>query len=115
METVRSPKYIRENARRALRYIEDGSKAMLPIGRRRARQLAEGKPLGRVTLEKMYRFKRHQNNASYIGDPSRDRGAVAWLGWGNSLRQGKGVPDASEWARRQLNRIDKVSQSNRKK
>ena len=99
------PKYVRENARKALEAIEDGSDAMLRVGRVRARQLASGKPLSRKTLQRISNFRRHQSNASYEGDWKDDDGAVAWLGWGNSIRKGKGIPDASDWARRELERL----------
>lgn len=100
------PKYIQNNAKRALKYLDEGSDAMLRVGRLRARQLAKGEPVGKVTLEKMHRFRRHQTNASYTGHPRDDNGAVAWLGWGASLKRGKGVPDAFDWAKRQLRKIE---------
>ena len=100
---IRPPTYIRNNARKALEAIREGSPAMLEVGRRRANQLASGKPVGEVTLKKMSAFVRHKDNASYSGNWKNDRGAVAWLGWGNSIRDGKGIPDASNWAKRQLN------------
>jgi len=99
------PKYVRENARRALKALEDGSDAMLRVGRVRARQLASGKPISENTLRRISNFRRHESNASYAGDWREDRGAVAWLGWGNSISKGKGIPDASDWAKRELEKL----------
>jgi len=102
---MRVPKFAQNNARKALRCLKKGSKAMTPVGIRRAKQLASGRSLSRTDLKDIHKFRRHKENASYSGEMCKDRGAVAWLGWGNSLRNNKGVPDMSDYAQRQLSRL----------
>jgi len=99
---IKPPKYAASNAKKALACIKKGSKAMTSIGKTRARQLAARKPLSNKDLKDISQFKRHQKNATYKGDFCKDKGAVAWLGWGNSLRKGKGIADFSRWAKRKL-------------
>jgi len=81
------PKKARENAKQSLDCISRGSKAMTRVGRTRARQLASGEGLSYDIVKRMYRFKRHKKNAE-IDDPSKpkckDRGYVAWKGWGGT-------------------------------
>jgi hypothetical protein len=83
----RPPKRAKQNARISLECIEKGSDAMTGTGRKRAKQLASGKPISYDVVKKMYRFKRHKKNA-IIDDPSKpkckDRGYVAWKGWGGT-------------------------------
>lgn len=71
---------------------------MTPVGRARMRQLINREKLSRKDLNDIHKFRRHKKNAEYKGDYCKDKGAVAWLGWGNSL----GDDDFSEWARRKL-------------
>jgi len=99
------PKYVQENAKKAIKCLDKGSTAMLRVGRRRATQLASGKPVGEVTLKKMNAFRRHKKNASYEGNICDDNGAVAWLGWGASVSKGKGKTDGLDWAKRMLKKI----------
>lgn len=101
---MKPPEFIRKNAKEALKCIEKGSQAMTEVGRMRARQLASGKALTKSDLKSMSSFKRHKSNASYSGDKCKDKGAVAWLGWGNSLKNKKGIPDAAKWAKVKLKR-----------
>lgn len=96
------PQYARENAKKSLEAIRKGSKAMTPVGRARARQLAMGEALDEEDLKQISAFRRHMKNSSYSKDYSKDKGAVAWLGWGNSLSKGKGKSDFSNWAERKL-------------
>lgn len=96
------PKYIQENAKKALKCLDNGSNAMLRVGRLRAIQLSKGIPVGEITLKKMNAFRRHESNASYEGNYCNDNGAVAWLGWGGSVSKGKGKLDAFDWAKKQL-------------
>lgn len=99
---VIAPRYAKENAQKALGCISRGSDAMMRTGKLRANQLSNGQQLGKTSLTKMSQFKRHQKNAEYSGDICKDRGAVAWLGWGNGYKDGKPVPNASHWAKKQL-------------
>lgn len=85
------PKKAQENARRALKWKRehpDEVKAMTRIGWTRARQLASGKPVSKDVVKRMAQFNRHRKNAKiepqHKGKPWKDRGYVAWLGWGGT-------------------------------
>jgi cation transport regulator ChaB len=97
-QTYQPPESARNNARRVLRWREEhGSevKGMTSVGWARARQLASGKPVSRDTVARMSAFNRHRQNSAvapeYKATPWKDRGHVAWLGWGGTT----GV----DWAR----------------
>lgn len=99
------PKEASENARKVLDWRNrygDEVKGMTRIGWRRANQLAKRQPLTRQTIARMASFKRHRENAKinpeYRGQEWKDRGYVAWLGWGGTA----GI----EWAIRKLRQID---------
>jgi len=63
-------------------------KGMTSIGWTRANQLASNEKLSYKTIARMAAFKRHQKNATidpkYKSTPWKDRGYVAWLGWGGT-------------------------------
>lgn len=99
---VKPPKYAIENAKKAIECLDKGSNAMLRVGRLRARQLANNRELGEVSLGKIYRFKRHIKNAEYKGDICKDNGAVAWLGWGLGYKNGQPTDRFSIWAKQKL-------------
>lgn len=93
------------NAKRVLAWKEKyGSevKGMTRVGWTRASQLARKAKLSRSTIARMASFKRHQKNAAidpkFKSTPWKDRGYVAWLGWGGA----SGV----NWAIRKLKSID---------
>ena len=92
------------NAKRAIKYKEEnGSDCGTRVGWVRARQLADKKPISRDTIARMASFKRHEKNAE-VGEenkstPWKDKGYVAWLGWGGT----SGI----NWAIRKLKQIDK--------
>lgn len=99
------PKKASENARKVLDWRNrygDEVKGMTRIGWRRANQLAKRQPLTRQTIARMASFKRHRENAKidpkYRGSEWKDRGYVAWLGWGGT--------EGIEWAIRKLRQID---------
>jgi hypothetical protein len=90
-ETYRPPASARNNARRVLRWKEkygDEVKGMTQVGWTRANQLASGENLSRETVARMSAFARHRKNAEidpkYKDTPWKDRGYVAWLGWGGT-------------------------------
>lgn len=94
------------NAKKVLEWREKyGSevKGMTRVGWTRASQLARRANLSRSTIARMASFKRHEKNAAvdpkYASTPWKDKGRVAWLGWGGS----SGV----NWAIRKLESIDK--------
>jgi len=97
-----SPEYARRNALKAKECLKQGSTAMLRTGKRRMNQLINKENIGDISLMKMHQFRRHQKNAEYSGDICKDNGAVAWLGWGNGYKNGKPIPNASNWAKRKL-------------
>jgi hypothetical protein len=93
------------NAKRVLAWREkyrDEVKGMTRTGWTRASQLARKANLSRSTIARMASFKRHQKNAAidpkFKSTPWKDRGYVAWLGWGGA----SGV----NWAIRKLKSID---------
>jgi len=96
------PKYAARNARNALECIDKGSQAMTSKGMSRARQLAAGKPLNKKDLKDINSFRRHRQNAMYQGDICKDRGAVAWLGWGYGFKDKTPSERFGNWARRKL-------------
>ena len=79
------------NAQKVLNWKkEKGSevKGMTPVGWARARQLATKSEIGLSTVKRMAAFNRHRKNAAvapeYKSEPWKDRGYVAWLGWGGT-------------------------------
>ena len=90
-ETYKAPAAARSNAARVLRWKEkygDEVKGMTQVGWTRANQLASNENLSRDTVARMSAFARHRKNAEvdpkYKDTPWKDRGYVAWLGWGGS-------------------------------
>lgn len=63
-------------------------KGMTSVGWTRARQLAGKQKLSYSTIARMAAFARHRKNAAidpkYKNEPWKDRGYVAWLGWGGT-------------------------------
>lgn len=82
------PREVRAAARQAVRWIEEGraGDGFTAVGRERARQLADGGPVGHDTLVKMRAyFARHvvDKDAEAWGDKSEPTpGMVAWYAWG---------------------------------
>ena len=77
------------NAKKAIKYKEENnSDCGTKVGWTRARQLASGKPVSKDIVKRMAQFNRHRKNAriepQYKGKPWKDRGYVAWLGWGGT-------------------------------
>ena len=99
------PKAASENACKVLRWIDEHGRdevdGMTQTGLARANQLCNGENISEDTIARMAAFERHRQNAEiseeYKGTPWKDKGYVAWLGWGGS----EGV----EWASRKLNQI----------
>jgi hypothetical protein len=105
-DTFRPPAFARNNARRVLRWKEkygDEVKGMTQVGWTRANQLASGENLSRDTVARMSAFARHRKNAEvdpkFKDTPWKDRGHVAWLGWGGT----SGV----NWANSVMDRLEK--------
>jgi hypothetical protein len=85
------PEGARGNARKVLEWKRKyGSevKGMTPVGWARARQLANQSEIPLSTVKRMAAFNRHRKNAAidpkFKSTPWKDRGYVAWLGWGGT-------------------------------
>lgn len=100
------PDSAKNNAKKVLEWRDkygDEVKGMTRVGWTRANQLAKGEKLSRSTIARMASFKRHEKNAEVSAEfkstPWKDKGRVAWLGWGGT----SGV----NWAIKKLESIDK--------
>ncbi len=100
------PQSATNNAKKVLRWREehgDEVKGMTRVGWTRANQLARKQKISRDTIARMASFKRHEKNAKinpdYKSTPWKDKGYVAWLGWGGT----SGI----NWAINKLKQIDK--------
>jgi len=92
------PQAATENAKIALRYVEENGwgGCGTAVGKIRANQLANREPLSRNTIARMAAFERHrQNSKRQLGDGC---GRLMWLAWGGD----EGVA----WAQRKLKQID---------
>jgi hypothetical protein len=90
------------NAQKALNWREKYNvKAMTPVGWKRAKQLASGSCVTPSDLAAMSSFNRHRKNASiapkFQKTPWKDKGRVAWLGWGGD--------EGISWAKKLLKEI----------
>jgi len=98
------PKAASDAACKVLRWRDehgDEVQGMGRIGWTRANQLCSKSPISEETIARMASFARHRKNAEiseeYKGTPWKDKGYVAWLGWGDTA----GI----EWAQRKLKQI----------
>jgi len=98
------PEAAKNNACKVLRWRDehgDEVKGMTRVGWTRANQLCKGENISEQTIARMSAFARHKKNAEvspeFKSTPWKDRGYVAWLGWGGTT----GV----EWAQRKLESI----------
>jgi HK97 family phage prohead protease len=89
-ETFRPPQGVRDEAKRALKWIADGfaGSGFTDVGRSRASQLARGDGLSAETILRMYSYlSRHevdkQGSGFNLGDEGYpSAGRVAWAAWG---------------------------------
>ena len=98
------PDAAKNNACKVLRWRDehgDEVKGMTRVGWTRANQLCSGENISESTIARMAAFARHRKNADvapeFKSTPWKDKGYVAWLGWGGTT----GV----EWASRKLESI----------
>lgn len=99
------PKAAQDNACKVLRWRdehgEDEVDGMTRVGWVRANQLCNGEKISEDTIARMSGFQRHKQNSEisdeFKGTPWKDRGYVAWLGWGGT--------EGIEWASRKLQQI----------
>ena len=113
------PSFIRENAQRGLKYLEEGfgGDGLTDGTKREAREMAEG----RITENKVRKmapwFARHQvdGQAPKNSDPSDSQypgaGLVAWLLWGGDSNFSD---RAQNWAQRKIDALDAESDSRSK-
>ena len=85
------PQSATNNAKKVLEWKKkygDEVKGMTSVGWTRANQLASRRKLSYETIARMAAFNRHRKNAAidpkYKDTPWKDRGYVAWLGWGGT-------------------------------
>ena len=85
------PSSARGNACKAIKWKEeygDEVKGMTQIGWIRSNQLCKGENISEETIARMSGFQRHKKNSEvapeYKDTPWKDRGYVAWLGWGGT-------------------------------
>ena len=100
------PDSAKNNAQKVLDWREKYGtevKGMTRVGWVRANQLAKGRNISRSTIARMSAFQRHKKNAEVSAEnkstPWKDKGYVAWLGWGGT----SGI----NWASKKLKQIDK--------
>lgn len=104
------PEAAKNNACKVLRWRDehgDEVRGMTRVGWTRANQLCKGENISESTIARMAAFARHRRNAEvspeFKSEPWKDRGYVAWLGWGGTT----GV----EWAANKLESIRKKQMS----
>ncbi len=85
------PQSATNNAKKAIRWKKehkDEVKGMTSVGWARANQLASRRNLSYETIARMAAFNRHRKNSAidpkFKDTPWKDRGYVAWLGWGGT-------------------------------
>ena len=85
------PSSARGNACKAIKWKEeygDEVQGMTQVGWIRANQLCKGEKISEETIARMSGFQRHKKNSEvapeYKDTPWKDRGYVAWLGWGGT-------------------------------
>jgi len=108
-KTYKAPKAARENAKQVLEWKEkygDEVKGMTQVGWERANQLANNENLSLDTVQRMAAFARHKKNSKvdpeHEGEPWKDAGRVAWLGWGGDAGINWAKKISSEVEKRQV-------------
>ena len=99
------PQAATDAACKVLRWIEEYGRdevdGMTQVGLARANQLCNKEPISVDTISRMASFARHKQNSKispeFEGTPWKDRGYVAWLGWGDD--------EGIEWAQRKLEQV----------
>ena len=93
------PQAASNNAKRVLKYVEKNGWGTCGtnVGKRRANDLANRRPISRDTISRMASFKRHQQHKDV--PYSEGCGGIMWDAWGGT----SGI----EWAINKLKQIDK--------
>lgn len=99
------PKSATENAKRALKWVEENGwgDCGTPVGKIRANQLANGENISEDTISRMASFQRHQQHKDVPYDEGC--GGLMWDSWGGT--------EGIEWAQRKLDEINKVKKLSR--
>lgn len=105
------PEAASNNACKVLRWIDEHGRdevdGMTQVGLARANQLCNRENISESTIARMAAFERHRRNAQinpeYRGTPWKDKGYVAWLGWGGD----QGI----KWAQKKLEQIKREKDS----
>ena len=105
------PQAASDAACKVLRWIDEHGRdevaGMTQTGLTRANQLCNRENISEDTIARMASFARHKKNSEinpeYKGTPWKDKGYVAWLGWGSD--------EGINWAQRKLKQIRKEEQS----
>lgn len=100
------PKAASNNAQKVLDWIDeygrDEVQGMTRTGLARANQLAKREAISKETIGRMAAFERHRENSKvseeYKNTPYKDKGYVAWLGWGGD--------EGIAWAQRKLDQLE---------
>lgn len=106
------PSAAQDNAQQVIDWKDehgrDEVEGMTQTGWQRANQLADGVEVSPDVISRMAQFARHEDNKEvadeYEDTPWKDKGHVAWLGWGGD----EGV----EWAQEMQDKMDKIDQQN---
>jgi hypothetical protein len=109
------PSAAQQNAQRVIDWKDEHGRdevsGMTQTGWQRANQLADGVEVSPDVIGRMASFARHEDNKEvadeYEDTPWKDKGHVAWLGWGGD----EGV----EWAQEMQDKMDKIDQQNEMK
>lgn len=106
------PESATNNAKKVIKWKEehgDEVKGMTQVGWTRAHQLANKEPISYEIIKKMSSFNRHRKNAEiekeYKGEPWKDNGYVAWLGWGGD----SGI----NWAMDKVDAVERAKQKSK--
>lgn len=99
------PQAASDAACKVLRWIDEHGRdevaGMTQTGLARANQLCKREPISRDTIARMASFARHRKNAQispeFEGTPWKDKGYVAWEGWGSN--------EGIDWAERKLEQL----------
>lgn len=102
MDKVIPPKYAQRNALDAKRCLDKGFNAMTKVGKKRMNQLINREPLSKKDLKDINSFRRHIKNAEFSEEPCKDKGYIAWKGWGLGYKKGKPNLRFSDWAKKKL-------------
>lgn len=101
------PRQAKENACKVLKWIEDKGRdevqGMELTGLNRANQLCKGENISKDTIYRIAAFNRHRENSKIApeleGTPWKDKGYVAWLGWGGT--------EMVDWAIRKVKQFER--------